>query len=40
MADDWRWLDEVAGPLDNDFVDAVNEQPAAEERPALDKLFR
>lgn len=36
----WAWLDELQQPLDRDFVEAVNEQPAAEERPELDKLFR
>ena len=36
----WAWLDEVAGRLDQDFVDAVQEQPEATERPALDRLFK
>jgi antitoxin VapB len=35
----WAWLDELQRPLDPDFVEAVNEQPIAEERPELDKLF-
>ena len=39
-ADDWSWLDEVAGPLDDDFVRAVEERPQQQDRPALDKLFR
>jgi antitoxin VapB len=40
VADDWGWLDEIAGKLDDDFVQAVNEQPQQQERPALDELFR
>lgn len=39
IADDWGWLDEAAGRLDDDFVQAVREQPPEQERPALDKLF-
>jgi antitoxin VapB len=35
----WDWLDAIAGTLDQDFLDAVREQPAAAERPELDKLF-
>jgi antitoxin VapB len=40
IAEDWSWLDEIAGKLDDDFVQAVQEQPEPQERPALDKLFR
>jgi antitoxin VapB len=40
LGDDWAWLDEIAGRLDEDFVEAVNEQPESQERPALDELFR
>jgi antitoxin VapB len=40
LAEDWSWLDAVAGRLDEDFVEAVSEQPEAQERRALDKLFR
>jgi antitoxin VapB len=40
LSDDWSWLDEVVGKLDDDFVQAVNEQPKQQKRPALDKLFR
>lgn len=40
LADDWSWLDAIAGKLDADFVEAVAEQPAQQERPELDKLFR
>jgi antitoxin VapB len=35
----WEWLDALAGTLDKDFVEAVNEPPAAVERPDLGKLF-
>jgi antitoxin VapB len=27
MAEDWTWLDAIAGKLDADFVQAVDEQP-------------
>ena len=37
---DWAWLDAIVGKLDADFVQAVNEQPAGQERPSLDELFR
>lgn len=40
VPDDWGWLDAIAGKLDDDFVQAVNEQPGHQERPALDELFR
>ena len=40
VADDWDWLDAIAGELDEDFVRAVEEQPQQQERPALDELFR
>lgn len=39
VSDDWGWLDALAGQLDDDFVQAVGEQPQPEERPALDRLF-
>lgn len=39
MADNWSWLDVIAGKLDDDFVKAVNEQPRQQERPAFDGLF-
>ena len=40
VENDWCWLDAIAGALDDDFVQAVNEQPDQQERPALDELFR
>ena len=36
----WDWLDAIVGEFDDDFIQAVNEKPAEQERPALDKLFR
>jgi antitoxin VapB len=40
LAEDWGWLDAIAGKLDDDFVEAVNEQPAEQERPAIDEFVR
>jgi antitoxin VapB len=40
MADDWGWLDRIAGTLDADFVRAAEEQSEQQERRGLDKLFR
>jgi antitoxin VapB len=37
---DWNWLDAIAGKLDEDFVQAAQEEPQQQKRPALDKLFR
>jgi antitoxin VapB len=39
IATDWSWLDALE-PLDNDFVQAVQEKPADQMRPALDLLFK
>ena len=39
-ADDWAWLDAIAGKLDDDFVEAVKEQPEHQERRKLDEFFR
>src|SRR5712691_4434571 len=36
---DWAWLDAIVGPLDDDFVQAVNEKPGQQERPGLEELF-
>ena len=35
----WSWLDAIAGTLDEDIVEAVQEEPQATERPEFDKLF-
>lgn len=40
LTDDWGWLDEVAGQLDEDFAEGVAEQPSPQRRPALNDLFR
>jgi len=40
VAEDWSWLDSIAGKLDKDFVEAVEERPGQQQRPALEKLFR
>ena len=38
IARDWAWLDQVTGPLDDDFVAAATEQGKDQNRPALDFL--
>jgi antitoxin VapB len=38
--EDWAWLDALVGKLDEDFVEAVGEQPEQQQRPALDQLFK
>jgi antitoxin VapB len=40
VAEDWTWLDSIAGKLDDDFVEAVGEEVMEQERPGLEKLFR
>jgi antitoxin VapB len=40
IAEEWSWLDCLVGKLDDDFVEAANEQPEQQERPALDEAFR
>ena len=35
----WDWLDGVVGQTSPDFMKEGREQPEAEERPALGKLF-
>lgn len=37
---DWAWLDALVRPLDQDFLEAIEEEPGAQERPELDELFR
>jgi antitoxin VapB len=39
VARDWDWLDALPGKLDDDVVQAVNEEVPQQERPALDELF-
>jgi antitoxin VapB len=38
--EDWAWLDALVGPLDEDFVQAMNEEPREQERPALEIFDR
>jgi antitoxin VapB len=40
VAADWAWLDAIAGKLDQDFAEAVDEHPGKQRRPALQRLFR
>src|SRR5262249_11905701 len=40
VSEDWGWLDALVGKLDQDFVEAVGEQPEQQQRPALDRLFK
>ncbi len=40
VPESWKWLDALAGDVDDDFVSAVREQPDAVERPGLSKVFR
>ena len=35
---DWEWLDDLAGPVDEDFAWAVAERPAPQERAELGTL--
>jgi len=36
VAQGWAWLDDIVGPIDEDFARAAQEQPAEQDRPALD----
>jgi antitoxin VapB len=40
IAEDWAWLDTIARKLAADFVQAVEDKPKPQRRPALEKLFR
>ncbi|TPK71471.1 antitoxin [Mesorhizobium sp. B2-4-15] len=40
LAQDWAWLDQLTGPVDDDFIEAASEQPAEQVRPALDDVFK
>lgn len=40
VSEDWSWLDALVGKLDQDFIEAVGEQPEQQQRPALDRLFK
>jgi antitoxin VapB len=39
VVSDWEWLDAIARPLDNDFIQAIEERPEQQKRPELDRLF-
>ena len=39
IAEDWGWLDSVAGAFSDDFFVEGRQQPNEQERPALDTLF-
>lgn len=40
VVENWLWLDAVCGKLDQDFMNAVHEEPEQQERPDLDDLFK
>jgi antitoxin VapB len=40
LSEDWGWLAGLVRKLDDDFVEAVLEQPEQQQRPALDRLFK
>jgi antitoxin VapB len=40
LTDNWQWLDAITEKLDDDFVQAVREQPGQQDRPGLEKIFR
>lgn len=40
IATDWQWLDQMPHALDDDAVAAAREQPAPQDRPELDPVFR
>jgi antitoxin VapB len=39
VPDTWEWLDAIASPLDEDFVEAVQEQPEVTEQRDFEKIF-
>ncbi|MCY4628472.1 MAG: type II toxin-antitoxin system VapB family antitoxin [Acidobacteria bacterium] len=39
IAEDWTWLDAVAGTFSDDFFAEGRQQPAEQKRPELDTLF-
>jgi antitoxin VapB len=39
-SDDWTWLDQVVGPVDEDFERAALDRPReSQQHPGLDDLF-
>jgi antitoxin VapB len=39
IADDWAWLDRIAGRMSDDFFADGRQQPEPQVRPELDTLF-
>ena len=39
LAEDWAWLDAIAGTFSDDFCAEGRRQPAEQERAAMDRLF-
>lgn len=40
VAQDWQWLDQLAGTLDADFVQATREVVIDQSRPDVDTFFK
>lgn len=40
LAEDWTWLDEIVGTLDEDFARAINDETEQQQRAAIDEFFR
>ncbi|WP_027039446.1 AbrB/MazE/SpoVT family DNA-binding domain-containing protein [Mesorhizobium ciceri] len=40
LAQDWAWLDQLVGTVDDDFVEAALEHHDQQDRPALDDVFK
>ena len=40
IAKDWKWLDQLADSMDGQFLAEGIEEPAPQERPELDDLFK
>lgn len=39
VTEDWDWLEDIAGEVDDDFVEAAQRRQAPQDRPNLDSLF-
>ncbi|AGB44571.1 virulence-associated protein [Mesorhizobium australicum WSM2073] len=39
VVQDWAWLDQVIGSVDEDFAEAALERQQGQDRPALDDIF-
>ena len=40
LAEDWTWLDNMVGTLDEDFARAINDESEQQQRAAIDEFFR